>query len=251
MKNKKTPLVIVICLLIAAALWMGLKYTNQDSKTQETAITRPIEKIEKKKEPTYQTVKTTDNGIILFDASSSMKRPYQNSGRSMYAVAVEELKKAAAVFPEIGHQIGLYLYNGWKPVYPAQTFNRQDFAAALENLPPAPKGPTLLMEGLTKLDAVLQQLSGKTAVFIYTDGRLSPADGIKPPHVKLKELADKYSVCFYFISTAESQEMLEIIEDAGQLNDCSQSIPLKTFIEQPGYNEGALYEVKKITHHTQ
>ena len=71
-------------------------------------------------------VKTADNGIILFDASSSMKRAYMKTGRSMYEVAVEELKGAAARFPELGHNIGLYLYSRWKPVYPVQRFQGYD-----------------------------------------------------------------------------------------------------------------------------
>jgi hypothetical protein len=60
------------------------------------------------------------------------------------------------------------------------------------------------MEGLIKLESILNELSGKTVVFIYTDGQVTDAGGVKPPHVKLKELADQYKTCFYFISTAGS-----------------------------------------------
>ena len=191
-----------------------------------------------------QLIKTADNGIILFDASSSMKRPYMKTGRSMYEVAVEELKGAANRFPEMGHNIGLYLYNRWKPVYPVQRFDRAKFSEALNNLPAEPKGPTLLMQGLVKLEPVLQGLSGKTVVFVYTDGTATEFEGMKEPRIKARELAEKYDVCFYLISSATSAQNRRLLKDVAGINSCSRVIPFQAFIDRPEYNSGALYIVK-------
>jgi OOP family OmpA-OmpF porin len=189
-------------------------------------------------------VRTADNGIILFDASSSMKRPYLKTGRSLYEVAVEELKGVASRFPQMGHNIGLYLYNRWKPVYPVQHFNRNTFAAALDTLPAEPKGPTLLMQGLTKLEPILEQLSGKTVVFVYTDGTITQFEGMKEPRIKARELAEKYGVCFYLISSATRAQNRKMLKDLAGINSCSRVIPFQTFIDRPEYNTGALYVVK-------
>jgi OOP family OmpA-OmpF porin len=189
-------------------------------------------------------VKTADNGIILFDASSSMKRAYMETGRSMYEVAVEELKGAAARFPELGHNIGLYMYSRWKPVYPVQRFDRNTFAAALDTLPAEPKGPTLLMQGLVKLEPVLQGLSGKTVVFVYTDGTVTSFEGMKEPRIKARELAEKYDVCFYLISSATTAQNRKMLKDVAGINSCSRVIPFQTFIDHPEYNSGALFVVK-------
>ena len=192
-------------------------------------------------------VKTADNGLILFDASSSMKIPYRKSGRSTYDVAVGELKKAAAYFPEIGHNIGLYTYNKWSEVYPVQRFNRAKFAAALDTLPKEPSGPTLLMQGLIKLEPILQKLSGKTVVFIYTDGTVSRDQRMRSPRDKAKELADKYNVCFYLISTASNAANRQLLKDVAGINQCSRVIPIELFLEHPEYNTGALFVVKADT----
>jgi OOP family OmpA-OmpF porin len=189
-------------------------------------------------------VKTADNGIVLFDASSSMKRPYGDTGRSMYEVAVDELKGAAGRFPEIGHNIGLYTYSRWKPIYPVQRFDRNKFAAALDALPAEPKGPTLLMQGLVKLEPILQELSGKTVVFVYTDGKVTEFEGMKAPRIKARELAEKYDVCFYLISSATTAQNRKMLKDVAGINSCSRVIPFQTFLDRPEYNTGALYVVK-------
>jgi len=192
-------------------------------------------------------IKTADNGLILFDASSSMKRPYKKSGRPTYDVAVEELKKAADNFPEIGHNIGLYTYNKWTEIYPVQRFNRAKFAAALDTLPAKPSGPTLLMQGLIKLEPILQKLSGKTVVFIYTDGTVTGVEGMRSPRDKAKELADKYNVCFYLISTASNATNRQLLKDVAGINQCSRVIPIELFLAHPEYNTGALFVVKSNT----
>ena len=130
-----------MCTLLTASGFAAEIITEQDFKQYIVTST--------------QLIKTADNGIILFDASSSMNKPFLKTGRSTYEVAVEQLKVAATRFPEMGHNIGLYTYNRWKPVYPVQRFNRQKFVAALDTLPAEPKGPTLLMQGLIKLEPLL------------------------------------------------------------------------------------------------
>ena len=233
---KLKPIVIMMaagmiaCLLLASASPAAEILTEQDFKQYIVTSTHLI--------------KTADNGIILFDASSSMKQPFLKTGRSTYEVAVDQLRTAAKNFPEMGHNIGLYLYNRWKPVYPVQRFNRQKFAAALDTLPAEPKGPTLLMQGLIKLEPVLQQLTGRTVVFIYTDGTISTSAGQKAPRIKAREMAQKYNVCFYLISSASTAANRKMLKDVAGINACSRVIPIEAYLGNPEYNAGALFVVK-------
>ena len=52
-------------------------------------------------------IKTADNAIILFDSSSSMAKPFLETGMSRYEVAKKTLKERNEFFPDIGHNIGL------------------------------------------------------------------------------------------------------------------------------------------------
>lgn len=234
MKTKSFMLIsvmgILLSMLITGSVWAAEILTEQDFKQYIVTTTH--------------LVKTADNGIILFDASSSMKRPFLKTGRSTYEVAVDQLRAAGSRFPEMGHNIGVYLYSRWKPIYPVQRFNRQSFAAALDTLPAKPKGPTLLMEGLIKLEPVLAQLSGKTVVFIYTDGSVSNFEGMKQPRIKAREMAEKYNVCFYLISTASTATNRKLLKDVAGINACSRVIPIEAFLGRPEYNSGALFVVK-------
>jgi OOP family OmpA-OmpF porin len=125
-----------------------------------------------------------------------------------------------------------------------QRFDRNTFAAALDTLPAEPKGPTLLMQGLVKLEPVLQGLSGKTVVFVYTDGTVTSFEGMKEPRIKARELAEKYDVCFYLISSATTAQNRKMLKDVAGINSCSRVIPFQTFIDHPEYNSGALFVVK-------
>ncbi len=80
-------------------------------------------------------IKTADNAIILFDSSSTMNKPFKETGMSRYDIAKKALMERNEYFPDLGYNFGLYLYTPWKEVYPAQKYNRDKFAKALESLP--------------------------------------------------------------------------------------------------------------------
>lgn len=192
---------------------------------------------------TEQLIKTADNAIILFDASGSMSNPYLNTEMSRYEVAKETLKERNAYFPDLGHNIGLYVYTPWTPIYPMQPYNREKFAKALEQMPEKATGKTMLQSGLRQVEGVLKELSGRTAVFVYTDGTYVRRLG-KSPGALAKELADRYNICFYVISTADDAPSREVLNKMGSVNYCAKVIPFQAFIDRPELNSGALFVVK-------
>lgn len=191
-------------------------------------------------------MKTADNAIILFDASSSMAAQYKQTGKSRYDIAKSVLAERNSYFPDLGHNFGLYLYTPWKTVYPMQRFDRNKFQAALESLPEKPTGATLLVEGMSRLDTILKSLEGRTAVFIFTDGLYTKGGGgvAKRPATIAAELAKKYDICFYLISTADDRHSVNLFKQAENFNFCSRVIAFQDFIEHPVYNSEALFTVK-------
>jgi hypothetical protein len=149
-----------------------------------------------------QFVKMADNFLILFDASNSMARKYKKGAQeSKYEVARNILKQKLGQLPDLGYNAGFYLYTPYKEVYPMGPFDKGRFAQAVDSLPADPKGPTFLPQALRKVEPKLQGLSGKTIVYIFSDGTYSQMGQFKDPEDLTQELADKYNVCFYLIGS--------------------------------------------------
>jgi OOP family OmpA-OmpF porin len=187
-------------------------------------------------------IKMADNAIILFDASGSMKDPYLDTDMTRYEVAKQTLKERNTYLPDLGYNLGLYVYNRWSPIYPVQPYDREKFGQAIDSLP-EPGGPTMLQSGLRKLEPVLKELSGRTVVFLFTDGTYTKTAGTSPKAIA-RNLAGKYDVCFYVISTADDEASRKVVEGVASVDFCSRAIPFEAFVNRPEYNAGALYLVK-------
>ncbi|MEJ2730505.1 MAG: OmpA family protein [Deltaproteobacteria bacterium] len=195
--------------------------------------------------PKEDFVRTADNFIIMFDSSSSMKE-FVNKGakETKYDVAKKILAERQKVLPDLGYNAGLYLYTPFKEVYPMGPYDAAKFSQAIDNLPTAPDGPTPLSEGILDIAPILEKLSGKTAVFIFSDGTFNHLTDVKLPEVHTRELAEKNNVCFYMISSATKWQAEKRLADMAKANACSRVIPIEAFINNSEYMTGALYTVK-------
>ena len=204
--------------------------------------------VEKEKVPvvivTKELIKTADNFIVMFDSSSSMKEPFQDTGLTTLDAAKKLLKDRNAILPDLGYNAGLYLFTPFKPIYMMQKYDRDKFAAAIDQLPAKASGATLIQQGLLKLDGVLSGLSGRTVVFLFTDGSYSQMPGSRKPVEIAKGLADKYNVCFYVISTAKGDQEKEVLKAVASINECSRVVPFDQVFEKPVYLAGALFIIE-------
>lgn len=190
-------------------------------------------------------IKTADNFIVLFDASNSMKRQYKKgSPESRYEVARTILKEKLNQLPELGYNAGLYLYTPYQELYPMNPLDKGKYTAAIDSLPAEPKGPTFLPQALRNIEPTLQGLSGKTVVFIFSDGTYSQFEGFKQPEDYTQQFADKYNVCFYIIGAPQDNLAKKRLVDMAKANACSRFVTFDQFIENPEYLTGALYVVK-------
>ena len=100
-------------------------------------------------------IKTADNFIILFDTSSTTNQMVPGKTISKIQAAKNLLKERNAWFPDLGFQAGLYVYTDnqmltgtFKEVYGMQAYDRDRFAAAIDQLPEKGKGPAMLQPAL-------------------------------------------------------------------------------------------------------
>jgi OOP family OmpA-OmpF porin len=95
---------------------------------------------------------------------------------------------------------------------------------------------------------VLTGLKGKTAVFLFTDGKFSETRGTKKPVQIARELAQAHDVSFYLISSATAAAEKGLLEAVAKVNASSRVIPLAAFTDFPSYLSGALYTLKTTTY---
>jgi OmpA-OmpF porin, OOP family len=233
-KMKKLLIISSVISLVFLCFWGSQVMAAEKVMEQETVTTTS---------QVPELVKTADNFIILLDASSSMNEPYLNTGISKLAAAKEIFKEKNKTLPDLGYNAGLYLVSNFKPIYMMQKYDRDKFAAALDQLPEKGSGPTLFVESLSKLRDVLKGLSGRTVVFLITDGYYEATPGMKKPKEIAKELADKHDVCFYVISTAKGAQQKEILKAVASINECSRVIPFDYLLGRPEYMTGALFQI--------
>ena len=197
-------------------------------------------------------IRVADNFIILYDASGSMERPYRDTGMKMVEAAARALREKNALMPNLGWNAGLYLYTPWEVYYEMQPYDREKFAAAIARLPDTKSAgnfagqPTPLVEGLEKLAPLLAKLSGRTVIFIFTDGTYKFPASKKRPLEVIKELTAKYDVCFNVISTAGLKKDIQMLEKIAAVNQCSRVIPFNWILGHPQRTSGALYTVRSV-----
>jgi OOP family OmpA-OmpF porin len=223
-------ILVLLGLIVAAGNVFAAEAVIEKETVKGVVITKAI-------------AKTADNFIVMFDSSSSMKDPYKNTGLTRLEAARQLLKEKNELLPDLGYVGGLYLYTPFKPVYLMKPYDKDKFAEAIDALPSKAKGPTLLQEGLRKLDGILAELSGRTVVFLLTDGYYSQMPGTRKPSELARNLADKYNVCFYVISYAEGSREKEIVKAVASINACSRVIAFDDVFAKPVYIAGALFVV--------
>ena len=193
-------------------------------------------------------IKTADNFIVLYDASGSMSEPYKE-GVTKVDAELQILKQQNEILPELGYNAGLYMFTPFKTFYEMQPYNSAAFREAIDRLPDTKTAgnivgqPTPLGEGIKRLDPILANLSGKTAVFIFSDGTYQLGGQKLWPLEMARNLVNKYDVNFYLISSATTPKGEKLLEDIAALNEGSRVIPFDALYQRPIYGLGSLYVI--------
>jgi OOP family OmpA-OmpF porin len=178
-----------------------------------------------------------------------------NTGKSKIDAQKQLLKERNEAFPELSLNAGLYTFTiggggikrkVLKAYYPMQPYNKEGFAKAVEQLPTKASGATFLQPALRELDPILSGLSGRTVVFLFSDGSYSRWSGeFRTPLEIAKELAGKHDVCFNVISNAKGAAQEALLKNMASINACSRVISFEDFFENKAYQSGALFVINK------
>ena len=212
------------------------------------------EDIIKKKVITIDLIPTVDNFIILFDASGSTANEYKDTGQQIIDAQKKILRQQNKVLPELGFNAGLFTFTPFKVYYEMQPYRQADFAKAIDSLPTVRTAgsyvgqPTPLAESITALDPILAKFPGRTAIIIFTDGSYT-YDRIRKvrPITAAYNLASKYDVVFYLLSTASEEKNIELLKAVSSVNASSRVIPFDAIYNYQIIGGGLLYVVKATT----
>lgn len=198
-------------------------------------------------------VRMADNFFIIYDPSTSMDKPYKDTGLSKLEVQKNIIRESNLSLPELNWQAGLYAH--WKPglqlpgspyahnpYYRLQNYDQKKFAEAIEMLPTIPTGPPMLQVALMELEHMLG-IAGQTHVFIFSTGEDSRFEGVDEPEplAQTRKLAKMYDVCFNIISNARGVKEKKLLAEMAAVNPCSQLIDFDTVAMNPEYLLGKLY----------
>ena len=247
MKRKPINLMLV---LLGVFLIGGIAQESQavEPITKADVITK-VYKVE-------NLVRIADNVIILFDSSGTMGAPYDDSGMTKLQAAKKLLLQRTDAFPEeySDLNIGLYLYTPPlnKPAtaetaeyYRTQPFSKPAFQSAVALLPDEASGPTLMVSGLRRLDKVMEGLTGRTVVFLFTDGSHSDEGATEGPLELAQKIAQKHDVNFQIISTTDVETNLKLMEAVASINEASRVHPLETLLDRPEVFTGAVFVLEE------
>ena len=247
MKNATKSVMVLLALSVFAWASVSATQAAEQVVTKTTTVMTPY--VQK------DYVKTADNFIVLFDASGSKGETYKNTGRTKVELSKKVLRDQATTLPDLGFNAGIYLYTPWKALYPMQQYNKASFLRAVNNLPEATsQQPTFLAEAITSLDPVLAKLSGKTTVFLFSDGQYTVREQVSSggyteqvgehPLEAAKGIVGKYDdVCFFIISTATTSKEKETLRQLASVNPCSRVVPLEQAAALSSCTTGALCTV--------
>jgi len=97
---------------------------------------------------------------------------------------------------------------------------------------------------IKNLDPILAKLSGKTVVFVFSDGQFTLGQPKVWAVPAAKEIASKYNVCFDVISSAQTPKSAKLVNDLAAVNACSRVVTFDAMLSRPEYMTSAIYAVR-------
>ena len=242
---------IAVMVTVVTALFLGghVKEVQAVEAVIETEVVKTIYKVE-------SLVRVADNVVILFDSSGSMGETFDDSGATKLDAATKILKQRASLLPDTypDLNVGLYLYTPPAKAVPGmpafefykmQPFSKAAFINAADQLPREANGPTLMVNAFRKLGTILDDLSGRTVVFLFTDGTHSDEGATESPLTLAKKMAAKHNVSFQVVSTTDDETKIKLMEAVASINGSSKVHPFEELLERPEVFTGAVFAIEE------
>jgi len=163
-----------------------------------------------------------DNFILFFDHSGSMVLTSPDWSGLKLKMAKELAGKMNAEIPELGYTSGVNTFAPFNTQLALTRFSRPSVAAAVKSIDAGydPYGRNTPMGfGLDKIDPVLAQMKGSTALIIFTDGNSNYGND---PVAEARALYNKYpNLCIHIVSYADKAHGKEVVAQIRALKPCS------------------------------
>lgn len=246
--TRKTTTVIIAFM---AVLFFGVVVQEVQAveAITKTDVVKTVYKVE-------NLVRIADNVIVLFDSSGSMGETFDDSGMTKLQAAKRLLKQRADMFPADYSALNVGLYSYTPPAntvanaensefYKMQPFNKAEFQKAVDQLPDEASGPTLMVSGMRRLANVMENLSGRTVVFMFTDGSNSDVGASESPLELAKKIAQKHDVDFQVISTTDTETNIKLMEAVASINEASRVHTFESMLNRPEVFTGSVFALEE------
>ncbi len=173
-------------------------------------------------EAKWKKVPKVDNFILFQDHSGSMAMKHKAIKEVKIVMSQQVLFDMNDMIPELGYNAALMTFAPFAEYQPMGPYDKMAMSNAIGKIKTkyrifqrlTPMGP-----GLMDLRPVLDTLSGKTAIFLLSDGVHNK--GIDPV-AEATAIYNTYpNVCFHVISFADTSYGKSVLEAIAALNDCS------------------------------
>jgi OOP family OmpA-OmpF porin len=161
-------------------------------------------------------------GQGIFESVSGTTSSSGETEYFKFGFAKRAMLKMNEMIPELDYEAGLFsAVTGFQTYQGMESYDSSAMAQAIAKTNVAPRMfgfNTPLAKGLSKLEPVLQDLSGQTAVILFTDGGANLGGS---PAMVVDRLSTQYNTCFHIVSYAQTKEEKQTINAMAQANDCT------------------------------
>jgi OOP family OmpA-OmpF porin len=163
-----------------------------------------------------------DNFVLFIDYSGSMMMHSKKTGIIKEAMAKDAAAKINAMIPALGYKSALDTFAPFSEIVRMGPYNKQSIANGIATLRTDQEifqRLTPMGNGIAALRPVLDTLTGKTAIILFTDGGWNLG---RDPVAEAKAIYASYpNVCFHVVSFADDAFGKQINEAIASLSPCS------------------------------
>jgi OOP family OmpA-OmpF porin len=172
-------------------------------------------------------VKKVDNLIVFMDQSGSMAYAKAQAGHQKFDQAVDAVNRLDKAAPELGYTSSVALFAPFKTVSNQATYKTGSLGSAASGVVPPFNQMTTMGDGLKQVGSVINNLSGKTALILFTDGRSNAG---ADPVAEAKALYSKNAsnLCIHVVSYADTPEGQQTVDAIRALSGCSVAADAKS-----------------------
>jgi OOP family OmpA-OmpF porin len=172
-------------------------------------------------------VKKVDNFIVFMDQSGSMAYAKAAAGNQKFDQAVDAVNRLDQAVPELGYTSSVDLFAPFTTVSSPTTYKTGSIGSAASGVVPPFNQMTNMGDGLGSIGSVIDKLSGKTALIMFTDGRSNKGSD---PVAAAKSLYDKNAsnLCIHVVSYADTPDGQQTVDAIRALSGCSVAADAKS-----------------------